>query len=485
MLVRAQRTAARLLQSPLFVVGILTLVAAALRIYHLSFKSLWLDEAQLYSITTGSLFEVLAKNGVRNSAPFLFPVLVSFVSHFRDSENALRLISCAAGIAAVPAMYMLATRFVSKYAACFAALLAALSTAQITYSQQVREYALTFLFAVLILIGFSSFLARPNWRNTLTLALLLVLGILTQYGITLLTAALNLVFLLYLLKFRNRHALFKWVVVQSFALVAVSLVVVVSLRTQWVPQGFAAESYLQSAYWDRTLPGFYTLAVTHTADIFNFAFEGALALFLCVLGVLTVLVERRKRLFLALFVTMFGITFAASLVRFYPYQGARHTIFLTPVVYLAIAFGFDTFVKNRQRLAAVALVAVLVFTQLPSVFAYLNNPGGENIRPLVDTLRESLQPGDRIYVYYYSTPAFSYYWRKQDTPSITSVISQTDPQAYYAQVDELTAQPGRIWMLFSHCVFQAECHLIATHASTRRPLELVDSDVDALLYLLH
>src|SRR5579862_6147360 len=92
--------------------GFIILLGACLRLYHLGFKSLWLDEAVLYWISRGDWASIIAQNASQNSAPLTFALLLHAVScWWGESESALRLISCVAGIASIPALYFLGRQF--------------------------------------------------------------------------------------------------------------------------------------------------------------------------------------------------------------------------------------------------------------------------------------------------------------------------------------------------------------------------------------
>ncbi len=86
-------------------VGGITLLGAVLRFANLGFKSLWLDEAVTYWAAAGDLLSVLRETALGTSGGPLFNVALWFVVPFSSSEEALRLLPCLAGIAAIPVTY--------------------------------------------------------------------------------------------------------------------------------------------------------------------------------------------------------------------------------------------------------------------------------------------------------------------------------------------------------------------------------------------
>ena len=105
------------LDQPIWVVTLITLLAAALRLFNLGAKSFWLDESILYWISRGPFSEIVNYSITLHNAPPLYPLLLHIISGLSESEAIMRLVSCAAGIMAVPSMYALARRIMQREAA--------------------------------------------------------------------------------------------------------------------------------------------------------------------------------------------------------------------------------------------------------------------------------------------------------------------------------------------------------------------------------
>lgn len=124
-------------------------MAAVLRLYRLGAQSLWVDE-----IFTWYSAEVGAKLRIEHLLENVHGPLYSVAVHastalFGDREWALRLPSALAGIAAVPAIGLLANRWLGRRAAGWAAWLAACSPFLVWYAQEARNYSFLILFSVL------------------------------------------------------------------------------------------------------------------------------------------------------------------------------------------------------------------------------------------------------------------------------------------------------------------------------------------------
>ena len=104
---------------------------------------------------------------------------------------------------------------------------------------------------------------------------------------------------------------------------------------------------------------------------------------------------------------------------------------------------------------------------LPTIETYQNfrhPPRSEELAPLLNTVREEWQPGDKVYVYYGATPAFTYYTR--DNPFPPGVVLGREHRGQRTPYrDELVqlAGSGRVWIIFSH-VYQSEDSLIRAYA---------------------
>jgi predicted membrane-bound mannosyltransferase len=471
-------------------VGIV-LLGAFLRFYHLGYRSLWFDEAVMYWNTQGTLLDVVNQNAQRNSAPPLYPYLLHFVSRLGDSEMVLRSSAFLAGVAAIPAMYLLASQFLSPNVALLCSLLTAVASPQIRYSQQAREYSITFLLAILMLWMFARFLNEVQWRNTLLLAPFFVLGIFTQYGLALLVLGLNIVLVFKLLSTVDRKPLLtKWAASQVLVAGGALVVYQVSLKSQMQFGqpfgGSGATPYLADGYWiDGSLKSLAKLGINNTLDLLTFAY-GPLFLLLFAIGVgfLFALTLGNGRTAILMFFVPMACTFVAAAAQLYPYRGARQDIFLTPMIYVMAGFGVEYLLRiDKRRIAAYTLAFVLIFAGLfHSVFFYMNQRGPENLRPLVQTLSSTIEPEDRIYVYIGATPAFRYYYG-EDLANVTfGERSWCQPSGYTDQLDDMFLEPGRVWLVFSHCQCD-DCDAITGYTSQSRETEMIATEEGASLYL--
>jgi mannosyltransferase len=131
----------------LWIIGAITLVALALRLYRLD-ADLWIDEIITAGHLTRSLWELLTV--YRGSNDHLLNTLLAKVSvaWFGDKEWTIRLPAALFGAASIPACYWLARMAMPVRASLAAAFLAGVSYHHIFYSQDARGYSFYFFFSL-------------------------------------------------------------------------------------------------------------------------------------------------------------------------------------------------------------------------------------------------------------------------------------------------------------------------------------------------
>jgi len=151
--------------------GVVLLLAAALRLYHLGTTSLWTDElfTRFYP-KTGLAF--LWTEGLRlEPTPPLYYSFILLWEHIAgESAWALRLPSLAGSLVSIWLAYLLGRElFERRTSAVLAAALLALAPTNIFYAQEARSYALQGAAITLALLGFARLLRTPRSRDALAM----------------------------------------------------------------------------------------------------------------------------------------------------------------------------------------------------------------------------------------------------------------------------------------------------------------------------
>jgi hypothetical protein len=138
----------------------ITLLALALRVWHLSGQSLGYDEGYSVALARQSLSAIAAQTAADIQPPLYYDLLHFWMQLFGTSEAAVRSLSLLFGVLTVPLLYALGRRLFGPAtglgrfteppaAAGLAALLGAVSPFWIWYAQEARNYTLvTFLGAL-------------------------------------------------------------------------------------------------------------------------------------------------------------------------------------------------------------------------------------------------------------------------------------------------------------------------------------------------
>ncbi len=128
---------------------LITLVAALLRLHGIASKSFWLDEGisvEIARLPWRQFFYVLRHREINMS---LYYVLLHFWLALGSTEGFIRGLSVLFSVATVPALYALGARLFGRVAGLLAAWLLAINAYHIRYAQEARSYALVVFIATL------------------------------------------------------------------------------------------------------------------------------------------------------------------------------------------------------------------------------------------------------------------------------------------------------------------------------------------------
>ena len=142
----------------------------SLRFYHLSYLSLWSDEAfSRFYYETGLPFMWTEGLHRESSPPLYYMALGGWIQLFGSSEAALRSLSAVASSLAIPLVYILGKELFDRPHGLAAAALFALSPTAIYYAQEARAYALLLLPVLITLIACARLLRNSAEPGSLAL----------------------------------------------------------------------------------------------------------------------------------------------------------------------------------------------------------------------------------------------------------------------------------------------------------------------------
>ncbi len=419
-------------------IGALALGIAIRAVDYLNCRSLGLDEARLgVNVASRSLLQLLRPLDLDQAAPPLFlwgeRLVFQLLGH---SDCGLRLLPVVAGTAAALLMYPLASRFLEDAEARLAAMIAMFCPLLVTYSNAVKQYSVELLAAVLLLIVLEQGFRRDTERG-------MAPGVLAA-GALAPWVSLTSVFLLAT----------GWAILAGQAIrhrggaarlaISSALVWGASGATAFatVYRAAGGDPYL-NRFWELAFvmpsrPGFVGHAWKTLEDqVWGFVAGdplidrrpflwllhagSVLVVTLCVLGCRRILRTQGR----AACWWLAGpaiLTSVASMLGLFPIA-PRLTLFLLPglmVLFVAglsdvVRLGGDSPARRGLAIATAALVLPLISYMVVRTFT-LEPPG--HFERLLRELRERRLPGEPVYIFARSLPAWIYYstdWSRPDT----------------------------------------------------------------------
>ena len=341
----------------------LVIVAVGLRFHDLPEHQLRYDEAAAANYSKGTFSEVISNTRYHNSSPILYPLVLWAVQKVESTIFSARIVPATASVLVVVAMLFLLPRVgVARRVAFLAGLLATFSIAAIEHAQDVREYSIDALLAVLTIAG----LLRYLWdgRKAL-LCISLFLAPLLQYGLVLFGIAIigaaavapsasgqerrnvSLGWIRDWLKRRLDLA-----VPCGFFLLGSAISYLVTTRYQWHQPDFAVDAYLSRFYYqgefdtysifEFSIGKIWSLLTYHLPKIVAIMALPAFATFL----IMAFLGESKGKLQASAIVALLSfcivVSVGATTLGIYPLGGIRQAIYLGPIVFLAVGLAFHS-----------------------------------------------------------------------------------------------------------------------------------------------
>ncbi len=459
----------------------ITLLAFALRVYHLDGQSLWYDEGFSVYLAQKSLLEMTTRTAADIQPPLYYCVLHVWMRLAGRSEFAVRFLSLLFGTVTVPLIFVLGRRLAGERVGLLAASLLAVSPFHVWYAQETRMYTLVTLLGVL-----SSWLllraigagrvdmvptggvvdggdaAQESAAHTGWLL----------YAIANVAAVYSHYYAFFLVAFQTVFLFLWWLVHgQPGRVLARGVLAQVACILAYLPwAGFALNRYaVDESYWEGTLSldfvrkTLLAFATGHTvyesqANVITVGY-----VILVLVGLAALLASRQRPMvdagIFALLYLCLPFFLLYSLSAYRPKFNPRYLMLASPPFFLLIAAGAaKLWATPACRLAARLLAACAVlYVLITSAYALHANYANrvlvrDDFRSVAARIRREMQPDEAIVLCSgHLFPVFSYYYTQSEpyripeaeTLSARAVISY----GVADRLNEIAARHGGVWLV--------------------------------------
>jgi mannosyltransferase len=429
-----------------FALALVLVVAAFLRVHQIGSESLWLDEAFSVEMSTSSVSTILEETGSDVHPPLYYLALKAWVFAAGNSEAAARLLSVVFSLAAIVAMYRLASLLFGRWTAVLAAVFAAISPFQIEFAQEARMYSLLALLSVLSLYLFARLLLTAAPLKSWTFAAFVIVTALMLY-----TQA------------------YAWFIIAAEAatlvvaaagrakLAALGLALAVVLYLPWLPTQMSQLFLVQRGFWipEGTAASFLGIVPIYGGS----AVVGWLLAFCALAGVVASWFGRNERAAPRRFATMLMFTWVLCPIALpflisqwsSPIFMAKYTIAASLAFSVLAARGVVGAFGRGGVPVAIVLVAALTWAPLT---AYYGAQRKVKWRETIAALDAAATAGDVVILNQsFSEIPFRYYSHRRDL-AVVPFLKEVKIEDLTAQsigvLVSLAAGEARVWVVLSN-----------------------------------
>lgn len=439
---------------------LLVAFGAVLRIAQYVFnRSLWVDESYIalnvIERSFGGLMEPLFHN---QAAPlgYLWASRLAVVL-FGTSEYALRLVPLIAGLAALVLFVLVARRILARDVVPCALLLFCVSDRLIYYASEVKQYSCDVAVALALLLCALSLLSDSlTWKRVALLSTAGAIGIWMSHPAIFVAAGGGLA-VFGLTAWKRDWPRVTRIVVTGAVWVA-SFVAFYAISLDRLTQNTKHLRYWASSFmpmppasiddvrWFKTT----ALAIVENPGGMSPVWVAVAAI---AIGAAYLLVCKRDVALVLLAPVV--LCLLASGMHKYPF-GNRLVLFLVPTMILLAFAAVEVVLERIPNVGAItAGLLVIALTAAPTAGALgaLRSPREhEELRTVLEHVRDQRQPGDVIYLYYAAQFPMRYYAPRvgfNEGEYTQGKISRRNPERYLRDIDELRGH-RRVWIVFSH-----------------------------------
>lgn len=445
--------------------GIILLMSAALRFYHLGTQSLWNDEGTTVALVQRDIPTILRNAAADIHPPLYYLVLHAWVKLTGNSEFAVRALSALAGVGLVLAVYLLGRILLRRDIALVAALYAGLSPFQVYYSQETRMYMWAALLGALSWLAFVQLikpvsqapLRRWSWGWACAYLVISSAATYSHYLLFAVILSQNAAFLYVWLsqgKQRQMVWLGRWIVLQLALVLAYVPWLIVSWNslTGWPAVGdvLPFEQFISRAG--------QVLAYGVTIPQRSLVLSSGLVLL--ILAVIVPLVTRRRGAWLIWFYLVVPLVTLFTLSIGRPLYKDKFLLFVSPAYALMLAAAtiglverLNTIVRQRWLgwIVSALLLAGIITTSLISLLHLYYDPVyfRDDYRGIAAYIQHTAGPDDAVLINAPSQIETVAYYHHGPQPMVPLPLSRPmDKVQVQAELESLASRYQRIYGIF-------------------------------------
>ena len=200
--------------SSFILLSVFTVLGFALRIFHIDFQSLWIDELLvILKAEQKSLLEIIEASKVDVHPP-LYDYLIHFWIYFGKTAATLRFFSLIFGVGSIPVIYLVGKKIYDEKVGLTAAFILTIWPFSIWYSQEVRPYTLIFFLGLLSIGFFLEGIETNSWKYWTNFIILTTLCLYTNHATLYLIFVFNIFIIISWLNKKHLDIFNRWIIVQ-------------------------------------------------------------------------------------------------------------------------------------------------------------------------------------------------------------------------------------------------------------------------------
>lgn len=472
-------------------------------------RALWLDEALFAANILARDWAGLLKSPLEYTgyiAPPGFLILSEISTVLLGTKDyVLRAVPLLCGLLSLALYPILAKKFISRKAVPYAVFFFSLSHTLIVYSSMFKQYSGDVLSTICIyLVTYDVYLNRLNFKRSVYLISLGIFLIFFSHTSLIVLFVSGILLSYQAVRSRDWKRMCGLMACGSLWFVSFCVLYYMFIRSdgtlldKWLYQiwGVDFNAFMPSPFTPQGLWWIYVKVLDIFENLALFDFAGIAAI-VTIFGGWTLFLERKPILFL-----LTGPLVTALVLSYFQLYGFhdRLVMFLLPSLYLILAQGISKitlpfFKRNSWNTVALQclVVALFVFSSIKDNHIDKRYHQIQEMKLSLEFYKTKKREGDKIYIYYWSEPAFRFYAERYGVDfSQCSLINPIPSDEYVKEVEfsrrKSGAQPvsagqtscylgssewlrhvskdfaalkgqGRVWFLFTHATGDFKLYL--------------------------